>query len=72
MKNNKLVILSNNQAHTIQTIIRDKLVSTEATSVISVNNVVNRKMFIELSGTGRLVPYIQNPINVDEQNLDSI
>ena len=36
-------------------------------SVISDNNVVNRKMFMELSGTGRLVPYIQNPINVDER-----
>ena len=36
-------------------------------SVISDNNVVNRKMFTELSGTGRLVPYIQNPINVDER-----
>ena len=34
--------------------------------MISDNNVVNRKMFMELSGTGRLVPYIQNPINVDE------
>ena len=36
-------------------------------SVISDNNVVNRKMFMELSGTHRLVPYIQNPINVDKR-----
>ena len=36
-------------------------------SVISDNNVVNRKLFMELSGTDRLVPYIQNPINVEER-----
>ena len=35
--------------------------------VIFDNNVVNRNMFMELSGTDRLVPYIQNPINVDER-----
>ena len=35
-------------------------------SVISDNNVVNRKMFMELSGTDCLVPYIHNPINVNE------
>ena len=34
--------------------------------MISDNNFGNRNMFMELSGTDRLVPYIHDPINVDE------
>ena len=36
-------------------------------SVISDYNVVNRKMFMELSATDHLMPYIQNPINIDKR-----
>ena len=31
--------------------------------IISDNNIVNRKMFIDLAGTDHLVPYMNNPIN---------
>ena len=32
-------------------------------AIISNNNIINRKMFIELSGSDSLVPYIVNPVN---------
>ena len=32
-------------------------------SIISANNVVNRKMFMSLSGSDHLMPYIINPVN---------
>ena len=32
-------------------------------AIISDNNIINRKMFIELSGSDSLVPYIVNPVN---------
>ena len=32
-------------------------------SIISDNNVVNRKMFMSLSGSDHLMPYITNPVN---------
>ena len=32
-------------------------------AILSDNNVTNRKMFIELSGTKTLVPFILNPVN---------
>ena len=35
--------------------------------ILSDNNVVNRKMFINLSGTNCLVPHINNPINPDHK-----
>ena len=37
-------------------------------SIISDNNVVNRKMFMSLSGFDHLMPYIINPVN----NIDKI
>ena len=37
-------------------------------SIISDNNVVNRKMFMSLSGSDHLMPYIINPVN----NIDKI
>ena len=37
-------------------------------SIISDNNVVNRKMFMSLSGSDHLLPYIINPVN----NIDNI
>ena len=35
--------------------------------ILSDNNVVNRKMFMNLSGTNCLVPHINNPINPDHE-----
>ena len=32
-------------------------------AILSDNNVINRKMFMELSGTKTLVPFILNPVN---------
>ena len=32
-------------------------------AIISDNNIINRKMFIKLSGSDSLVPYIVNPVN---------
>ena len=37
-------------------------------SIISDNNIVNRKMFMSLSGSDHLMPYIINPVN----NIDKI
>ena len=37
-------------------------------SIISDSNVVNRKMFMSLSGSDHLMPYITNPVN----NIDKI
>ena len=36
-------------------------------AILSDNNVINRKMFMELSGTKTLVPFILNPVNKIER-----
>ena len=42
-------------------------------SIISDNNVVNRKLFMSLSGSGHLMPYIINPVNnIDKKRFDSV
>ena len=38
-------------------------------SIISDNNVVNRKMFMSLSGSDHLMPYIMNPVNNIDKNF---
>ena len=54
-------------AHDLYTITLEviKYVTASYTivAIISDNNIINWKMFIELSGSDSLVPYIVNPVN---------
>ena len=63
-----LVPVQKMTAHDLYTITLEVIMNVvtagyRIVAIISDNNIINRKMFIELSGSGSLVPYIVNLVN---------
>ena len=71
LQNNDIVSLVPVQkmtAHDLYTITLEEIKHVVTTgsrmmTIISDNNIINRKMFIEFSGSDSLMPYIVNPVN---------